>query len=100
MLSSEATQVVRILNTFPSLRLLWSSLLFTLFHRNARCSKANVVICVYECLAYFNPFTTTVCKISGLKDVHKMYYKQYIFRSYNTSIFNAMRFDENPFTRQ
>ena len=31
----------------------------------------------------------------------KMYgyaYKQYIFKSYNTSTFNAVRFDENPFT--
>ena len=26
--------------------------------------------------------------------------KQYIFRSYNTSTFNAMRFDENRLTRQ
>ena len=26
--------------------------------------------------------------------------KQYIFRSYSTSTFNDMRFDENPFTRQ
>ena len=27
-------------------------------------------------------------------------YKQCIFRSYNTSTFNVMRFDENPFTFQ
>ena len=26
--------------------------------------------------------------------------KQYIFQSYNTSTFNALRFDENPFTCQ
>ena len=26
--------------------------------------------------------------------------KQYIFKSYNTSIFSAMHFDENPSTRQ
>jgi len=32
--------------------------------------------------------------------MHRRAYKQYIFRSYNTSTFNAMRFDENPFTFQ
>ena len=26
--------------------------------------------------------------------------KQYTFRSYNASTFNAMRFDDNPLTRQ
>ena len=32
--------------------------------------------------------------------MHKRTYKQYIFESYNTSTFNAMHFDENPFTCQ
>ena len=32
--------------------------------------------------------------------MHGRAYKQYIFRSYISSTFNAVRFDENPFTRQ
>ena len=32
--------------------------------------------------------------------MHGHAYKQYIFRSYNTSTFGAMRFDENPFKCQ
>ena len=45
-----------------------------------------------------NPFTAPACKIFGLKDGRAC--RQDIFRSYNPSTFNAMRFDENPFTRQ
>ena len=43
---------------------------------------------VYFC---FNPFTAPACKISRMKGSCK----QYIFWSY---VFNAMYFDENPFT--
>ena len=32
--------------------------------------------------------------------MHECTYKQYIFRSYNSSTFNAVRFDESPFTWQ
>ena len=32
--------------------------------------------------------------------MHGRGYKQYVFRSYNTSTFSAMRFDESPFTCQ
>ena len=32
--------------------------------------------------------------------MHGCAWKQYIFRSFNTSTFNAVTFDENPFTRQ
>ena len=32
--------------------------------------------------------------------MHGRAYKQYIFRSYDTSTFNAMRFDENSFKCQ
>ena len=30
--------------------------------------------------------------------MHRHAYKQYMFWSYSTSTFTAMRFDENPFT--
>ena len=46
---------------------------------------------------YFNPFTAPACKISARK-MHARTCKQYIFRSYNASTFNAMHFDENRFT--
>ena len=46
-----------------------------------------------------SPFTTPACTISRLK-VHGHPCKQYIFRSYNTSTFKVMRFDDNPFTCQ
>ena len=36
-------------------------------------------------------------KFPGWK-MHARIYKQYVLRSYRTSTFNAMRFDENPFT--
>ena len=42
----------------------------------------------------FNPFTAPACNISGLKDA------QCVFRSYDTSTFNAVSFDENPFASQ
>ena len=47
----------------------------------------------------FNPCTTPACKILGLKNDGRTC-KQYIFQSRNTSTFNAMHFDENPFTCQ
>ena len=40
-----------------------------------------------------NPFAAPACKMSGLKDARK----QCIFRSYGSSTFNVIRFDENPF---
>ena len=43
-----------------------------------------------------DPFTAQACNISG----HGRACKQYIFRSYSTSAFIAMSFDENPFTLQ
>ena len=46
-----------------------------------------------------NPFTAPAGNISGWK-LQRRAYKQYIFRSYDTSTFNAMCFDENPFTCQ
>ena len=46
-----------------------------------------------------NPLTATACKISGLKDGRTRLQTVY-FRSWNTSAFSAMRFDENPFTCQ
>ena len=42
-----------------------------------------------------NPFIIPACNISGWK-VHTHACKQYIFWSFDTSTFNAMRFDENP----
>ena len=39
-----------------------------------------------------NPYTATACKWCTCRE--------YILRSYNTFAFNAMRFDENPFTFQ
>ena len=50
--------------------------------------------------AHLNPLTAPSCKISYLKDARKRLKKQYIFRSYNKSLFSAMRFDENLFTCQ
>ena len=47
-----------------------------------------------------NPFTAPACTISGLNDARTRLKKQYIFWSYNTYTFNAMRFDENPLTCQ
>ena len=49
-----------------------------------------------------SPFTVRACTISGLKDAgtHLCTCKHYIFQSFNTSTFNAMHSDENPFTRQ
>ena len=50
---------------------------------------------------FFNSFTAPACKIPGLK-MHRHTCKQYVFQSYgyNTSTFNAMSLDENPFTCQ
>ena len=49
----------------------------------------------------FNPFTGLACKLFGLGDAQvRGTCKQYIFWSYNTSTFNAMLFDENPFICQ
>ena len=47
----------------------------------------------------FNTFTAPGCKISGLK-MHGRACKRYILQSYgyDKSAFNAMSFDENPFT--
>ena len=44
-----------------------------------------------------NPFTALACKISGLKGARRHLQTAY-FRVYNPSTFNAMRFDEKPFT--
>ena len=44
-----------------------------------------------------NPFTAPCCKTSGLKD-GLMRLQEFIFRSYRPSTFNAVRFDQNPFT--
>ena len=41
-----------------------------------------------------NPFTVTACKISGLNGANS------IFSGPVTAIFNAVRFDETPFTCQ
>ena len=49
-----------------------------------------------------NPLTTLLpkpVKFQGLK-MQGRASKQSIFRFYNTSTFNAMRFDQNPFTYQ
>ena len=46
-----------------------------------------------------NPFTAPDCKISRLNDA-QTHLQMYIFCSYNTSAFSAMRFDENPFKCQ
>ena len=53
----------------------------------------------------FTPFIAPACKSSGLKDARthlkkKRKKKEHIFRSCNTSIFNAIRFDEDHFTCQ
>ena len=47
----------------------------------------------------FNPFTAPACKISGLKDARTRLQTVPYFRSY-TPAFNAVRFDNNPFTCQ
>ena len=47
-----------------------------------------------------NPFTAPACKNSAGWKMHGGTCKQYMFRSYNPSNFNAMRFDKNPFTCQ
>ena len=44
-----------------------------------------------------NPITAPACEILGWK-MHKRTCKRHIFRSYNTSAFNAMHFDETPFS--
>ena len=47
-----------------------------------------------------NPFTAPVCKMSGLKDHETVSPANSKFLSCNTSTFNAMRLDEDPFTCQ
>ena len=47
-----------------------------------------------------NPFAAPACKISGLKDAWTCLKNSTFFWSYHTSTFNAMRFDDNPFTHQ
>ena len=65
----------------------------SLFHR--------LLIRQYMCVSLWssgqiNPFTAAKpVTFPGWK-MHGHAYKQHILRSYNTSIFNAMRFDENP----
>ena len=57
---------------------------------------------VASCECYFlclNPFTAPAWRFSGWK-IQGRACRQYIFRSYNTSTFNAMRFDESLFTCQ
>ena len=57
--------------------------------------------CSMETSTNINPFTAPACKISGLSEgCTDKRLQTYIFRSYNTSTFNAMRFDENPSFRQ
>ena len=46
---------------------------------------------------HLTPISAPACAISGMKDA-RTHLKQYIFQSYSISTFNAMRFDENPFT--
>ena len=46
-----------------------------------------------------NPFIAPACKDSGLKDALTRL-QTVCFRSYSTSICNAVRFDESPFTCQ
>ena len=58
-------------------------------------SLCVVINALYEGLA-FNPFTAPACTISGLNDAQTRQ-QTYMFRSYNTSTFNAMHFYENPF---
>ena len=55
--------------------------------------SAGVRVCV------INPFIAPACKISGLNDTRTRL-QTYIFRPCNTSIFSALRFDENPFKYQ
>ena len=47
-----------------------------------------------------NPFTAPACKISRLKDAWTCLKNRTFSWSYHTSTFNAMRFDDNPFTHQ
>ena len=49
-----------------------------------------------DCL---NPFTAPACKISGLKK-HTTHVKEDIFRPYNKSTFNSIRFDEKPLKKK
>ena len=46
-----------------------------------------------------NPSLPHPVQFTGWK-MHARAFKQYIFLSYNTSTFNAMRFDENPLTHR
>ena len=49
--------------------------------------------------AIISPFTAPACNISGLKDARTRLQTVY-FPVLNTSTFNAVRFDENPFKCQ
>ena len=48
---------------------------------------------------FFNPFTASGCKISGLKGA-RTHLKNSLFSGPVTSPFSAMRFDENPLQSQ
>ena len=47
-----------------------------------------------------NPFTAPACKKCPGSKMHRRAFKQYIFQSCDTATFNAMCFDETPFTCQ
>ena len=65
-------------------------------------SPSSAAPCWHFCIVFWsspesglvNPFIAPACKISGLKDADS------IFSGPITSAFDAMRFDENPFTCQ
>ena len=60
--------------------------------------KARDVLCLRS---PFNPFTAPSCKLmSGLKDARSCLHANSRFSGPLTSTFNAVRFDENPFTCQ
>ena len=67
-------------------------------YRRRLCCCTCVLLVFRVLIHSLNPFTLPACKISGLKDAQMHLQTVYIFRSYNTSALNAMRFDENPFS--
>jgi len=59
----------------------------------------TVTAAAQEPVRQLTPSLTQLVKFPAWK-MHGGACKKYIFRSYNTSTFSVMPFDENPFTRQ
>ena len=103
-LKSQRLCINQFIQTLKSQRLCISQFIQTLKSQRLCINQFTESLCGYASCqeqgwVTFNPFTAPACKASGLK-VHGRACKQHVFWLYITSTFNAIRFDENPFTCQ